>query len=250
MVRSQTRLSPISSLGVGCVAGGIEAVAMWPMEFMKTKLQLQSKYRGGPRLPFTRVLDGIKYTVRNTGILSLYDGLTVTLLLSIPKAGIRFGGNAYLKSVLMNDQGVLTMAQQFLAGVGAGVLEALLVVTPMETMKTKMIERHLDLLGGVKYILRSDGIRGLYQGVSATVLKQASNQGLRFMFFNQYKDIMTARGERSLGSVEAFLGGMAAGTFSTLGNNPFDVVKTKMQSTGATLKYKNTVDCFKQVTVA
>ena len=37
---------------------------------------------------------------------------------------------------------------------------------------------------------------------------------------------------------------MAAGTFSTVGNNPFDVVKTKMQSTDARTKYKNTLDCF------
>jgi solute carrier family 25 citrate transporter 1 len=36
---------------------------------------------------------------------------------------------------------------------------------------------------------------------------------------------------------------MAAGCFSTLGNNPFDVVKTRMQGSDA-VKYKNTMDCF------
>lgn len=103
--------SPINSLIVGSIAGGIEAVTMWPMEYMKTKLQLQSKYRGGPRLPFTRIFEGVQYTVKETGFLSLYDGLSVTLLLSIPKAGVRFGGNAYLKSLLADENGSLSMGK-------------------------------------------------------------------------------------------------------------------------------------------
>ena len=36
---------------------------------------------------------------------------------------------------------------------------------------------------------------------------------------------------------------MAAGCFSVLGNNPFDVVKTQMQGKNAS-QYKNTWDCF------
>jgi solute carrier family 25 citrate transporter 1 len=32
----------------------------------------------------------------------------------------------------------------------------------------------------------------------------------------------------------------------TVGNNPFDVVKTKMQGSGAK-QYKNTMDCFVQI---
>ena len=78
--------------------------------------------------------------MKTTGFLSLYNGLGVTLVGSIPKAGIRFGGNAYCKKLLADDKGKLTMGQQFLAGMGAGTIEAILAVTPMETIKTKLIE--------------------------------------------------------------------------------------------------------------
>jgi solute carrier family 25 (mitochondrial citrate transporter), member 1 len=78
--------------------------------------------------------------VKTTGFLSLYNGLGVTLVGSIPKAGIRFGGNAYCKKLLADDKGKLNMAQQFAAGMGAGTIEAILAVTPMETIKTKLIE--------------------------------------------------------------------------------------------------------------
>ena len=116
----------------------------------------------------------------------------MTLLFSVPKAGIRFGANAWCKGLLANEknQGKLNMAEQFLAGMGAGTIEAVLAVTPMETIKTKLIEKNQGLVTGVRMILRDSGVAGLYQGLFATILKQASNQGLRFMFFNKYKDIL------------------------------------------------------------
>jgi solute carrier family 25 (mitochondrial citrate transporter), member 1 len=86
------------------------------------------------------VISGLAYTVKTTGFLSLYNGLGVTLVGSIPKAGIRFGGNAYCKKLLADENGKLNMGQQFLAGMGAGTIEAILAVTPMETIKTKLIE--------------------------------------------------------------------------------------------------------------
>lgn len=135
------------------------------------------------------------------------------------------------------------MSKQFLAGMGAGTVEAVFAVTPMETIKTKLIQTNQTLVPGVKSILRESGIRGIYQGLVATVLKQSSNQGLRFMFFNKYKDIMTDNGKKPLNPLMALLGGMMAGCFSTLGNNPFDVVKTQMQGKDAA-QYKNTLDCF------
>lgn len=58
------------------------------MEYMKTQLQLL-KPVAGVKPPFTGVIDGLTYTVKTTGFLSLYRGLSVTLAGSIPKAGIR-----------------------------------------------------------------------------------------------------------------------------------------------------------------
>lgn len=66
------------------------------------------------------------------------------------------------------------------------------------------------------------------------------------MWFNKYKGIISNDGARPLTDLENLFGGMSAGCFSTLGNNPFDVVKTRMQGMDAA-KYKNTVDCFRQV---
>ncbi len=100
---------------------------------------------------------------------------------SIPKAGLRFGGNAFFKKKLADEQGKLTMSRNFIAGMGAGTMEAVLAVTPMETIKTKLIQSNQSLIPGVVSIWKECGIRGFYQGVFATVLKQSSNQGLRYL---------------------------------------------------------------------
>ena len=192
------------------------------------------------------MISGLKYTVETTGFWSLYRGLTPTLMGSIPKAGIRFGLNSVIKDSLKDANGNLTAPKHFLAGLGAGVAEALMVVAPVETVKTKCIELNMPFTKAFKHIMATEGVGGVYQGAAATAMKQGSNQGLRFMWFNEYKRIVTNDGEKAMTPLLGLFGGMSAGCFSTLGNNPFDVVKTRMQGTKAS-QYKNTLDCFKQI---
>mmetsp|Transcript_14248 Transcript_14248/g.29753 ORF Transcript_14248/g.29753 Transcript_14248/m.29753 type:complete len:292 (-) Transcript_14248:358-1233(-) len=237
--------NPLTAMSAGCIAGAVEATAVWPMEFIKTQLQLGAK-SGSSKLPYNGMLQGLSYTVRTTGFLSLYRGLAPTLVGSIPKAGIRFGLNSVIKEKLRDENGKLTAGKNFVAGLGAGVSEALLIVAPVETVKTKVIELNMPFLEGLKHIIKTEGFGGVYQGAAATAMKQGSNQGLRFMWFNEYKKRVTNDGEKKLTPIMGLFGGMSAGCFSTLGNNPFDVIKTRMQGTQAA-QYKNTLDCFKQI---
>lgn len=66
------------------------------------------------------------------------------------------------------------------------------------------------------------------------------------MFYNKYKDIITEDGKIKMTPLKALAGGMMAGCFSTIGNNPFDVVKTQMQGTQAK-QYTGTLDCFTKI---
>lgn len=118
---------------------------------------------------------GLKY------LMNVFPG--VTLFFSIPKAGIRFGGNAWCKKLLADDKGKLTMGKQFLAGMGAGILEAIFAVTPMETIKTKLIEKNLSFVSGMKVLWKEGGIRGLYQA--------------RFLLFCVVMSIVGAHGNYS-----------------------------------------------------
>ena len=86
------------SIVTGCISGGIECVAVWPMEYIKTQLQLQRKLPAGQVPAFTGITSGLVHTVRTTGFFSLYNGLGVTLVGSIPKAGRLFSTLSYISS--------------------------------------------------------------------------------------------------------------------------------------------------------
>ena len=138
------------------------------------------------------------------------------------------------------------MLPRFLAGLGAGVCEATLAVTPQETLKTKLINLNMGLADGVPHLLRTEGPAGLYAGWFSTCLKQGGNQGSRFFYMAQWRLFMAGDAEAKLPRHVTFAGGLGAGLFSVLCTSPFDVVKTRMQSTGADA-YASTADCFRQI---
>ena len=93
----------------------------------------------------------------------------------------RFSVFEYLKNKLADDKGNLTQGRILLAGLGAGVSEAVLIVCPMETIKVKFIHdqtqpkpQYRGFLHGVSTIVRQEGIVScrtvLWRGVAACVL--------------------------------------------------------------------------------
>ena len=57
-----------------------------------------------------------------------------------------------------------------------GCLESIIVVTPMETIKTRLIDSGKGLGDGVRHVVQKDGVRGLYKGLFPTMAKSCSNQ--------------------------------------------------------------------------
>lgn len=238
----------------GGIAGGMEILLIWPMEVMKTNLQL-----GTHRQHYSGLWQGFRYHFQTHGPISLYRGMVPVLFGSIPKAATRFGAFEFFKKNVYSDKdGNITIWGNLAAGLSAGAVEAALTTTPVETMKTKLIDANVGVWQGLKRIIATEGIQGLYQGLTATVMRQATSQGLRFMWFGEYKKRIGPALERAnivrdynaispqQAALVSLVGGMSAGTFSVLGNNPFDVVKTRMQGLGAS-RYKNTLDCAVQV---
>lgn len=230
----------------GAVAGAVEATATWPTEFVKTQLQLQRNSKKNTNTYiYKNSWDCAKYTVQNNGFLGLYRGLTPVLLGSIPKAGVRFGGFTFFSGLLRDSDGKLNAGRTFCAGLAAGASEAVLIVTPMETLKVRLIDANVGLVEGTRNIIRTEGWAGVYKGVWATTLKQASNQGIRFLSYSQILSWLKGGEQRGSRSWEIVFGGMAAGCLSVLGNNPVDVVKTRMQGSEAH-KYSSSTDCFRK----
>lgn len=238
MSKSKSK-STTKNLIAGGGAGAIEAMIMYPTEFVKTQLQLQGGNRGALALA--------RDTVASKGVLGLYKGLSTLVVGSIPKASVRFAAFSYLSTHVFT--GELNTAQTLACGLGAGVAEAVIAVTPTETIKTKMINdqnlakpQYRGLVHGVSSIIRNEGLGGVYKGVVPTMMKQGTNQMVRFLIYGKIKKFLSGNsGEVHLW--QSLVGGSAAGFVSVYVTMPFDVVKTRMQGLEAS-RYKSTPDCF------
>jgi len=79
---SATKKPAAVALFAGAIAGGIEALTVWPTENIKTQLQLQGKV-AEPK--FTTFSGGVRFVVRTQGVGALYTGLVPILIGSLPK---------------------------------------------------------------------------------------------------------------------------------------------------------------------
>lgn len=238
----------VKGIIAGGITGGIEICITFPTEYVKTQLQLDE--RSGVARRYTGPVNCVHLTVKDYGFRGLYRGLSVLLYGSIPKSAVRFGTFEELKRHVMDEKGHLSPHKRVLCGLGAGIAEAIFAVTPMETVKVKFINdqtspnpKYRGFFHGVREIIKAEGIHGVYQGVVPTILKQGSNQAIRFFVMETLKhwyrgDDHNKRVPTPI--VGAF--GAFAGACSVYGNTPIDVVKTRLQGLDAH-KYKGTIDC-------
>lgn len=240
----------LKGIVAGGITGGIEICITYPTEYVKTQLQLDEK-AGAKK--YNGIGDCIAKTVKSNGIFGLYRGLSVLLVGSIPKSAVRFGSFEMFKNKAVDEKGNLSAQSRVLCGLGAGVCEAIFAVTPMETVKVKFINdqrsanpQYKGFLHGVGHIVRTQGFSGVYQGLTATILKQGSNQAIRFYTMETLKN-WYRKGDPKAPVPTVVVGffGVVAGAASVFGNTPLDVIKTRMQGLEAS-KYKNTFDCFVQ----
>lgn len=170
----------IVMLWLGGIAGGLEICITFPTEYVKTQLQLDER-SATPR--YKGPLNCVAVTVREHGVLGLYRGLSSLLYGSIPKASVRyhyicnfcftivfinchfrFSVFEFLKNKMADERGNISQGQRLLAGLGAGVSEAVLIVCPMETVKVKFIHDQTQanpqfkgFFHGVRTIIRNEG---------------------------------------------------------------------------------------------
>ena len=228
----------------GGISGALAICVTYPTEYLKTQMQLyEQKSRQG-------MFKCGAETVKRYGPLGFYRGLDTLLYFSIPKVGVRFGVNEFCKNNIFTDN---SRSAIFASGFISGIFEALLVVTPMETLKVKLIHdrfqenpKFRNFFHGVYTIYKAEGFRGMYRGPLATVARQSSNAGIRFLVYDETKKFIEKNFAFLPKVVILMLSGGMAGAVNVYANGPIDVVKTNMQGLDAK-KYKNSFDCGYQI---
>lgn len=242
---------PAKSVVKGFLTGGTMVVASYPLEFAKTQLQLQSKaapeYAGMP--------DVFKKTIGKHGVSGLYKGASVRIFGAGAQQMFRWGAYTNISAFFRDENGKIGVLGNTLSGLGAGVVEAVCAVTPVETVKTRVNDDMRRGTGNYRgagdaiiKILKTEGPLGLYRGAAPTIAKQACNQAVRMPLQLQCFTLISM-GDESKKSSPIYNGiaGAMAGVGSVFLTQPQDCVKSKMQSEEAKALYKGTLDCAAQM---
>lgn len=237
--------SPFIKLIAGMAGGVTEAVCLQPLDVTKTRLQLPgSKYKG--------MFDCLQTIVKEEGAASLYKGLTPFVTHLTLKYALRFGMFEQFKQMLgASKTGETTAGKNFTAGLMVGSLEACLIVTPFEVVKTRLQKQkgttNLKYKGPIDVVVkvvRDEGLRRMWSGNMPTVIRQGSNQAFNFMSMAILNRVLWDKRQgdgKQLAVWKTLLSGLLAGAVGPMFNCPVDVIKTRMMAqeygVGQTQKY-------------
>ncbi|CAB1121475.1 unnamed protein product [Ectocarpus sp. CCAP 1310/34] len=238
MTPRNDRKNPLMHLVAGGVAGVVESSCCHPLDTVKTRMQLRIK--GGSTKGPLRTASSI---ITKEGFLALYKGLSAVMMGIVPKMAVRFTSFETYKEWLgaspTGNKGLV-----FLAGLGSGVTEAVVVVTPAEVCKIRMQaqfhslldpeemarRKYRNVLQTAVVVAREEGVGALYKGLAPTVLRQGCNQAVNFTCYQMFKTQLSLyTGSEELASWQHMLLGGLSGGIGPCVNNPLDVVKTRLQ---------------------
>ncbi|KAG2468449.1 GHC1 protein, partial [Polypterus senegalus] len=240
----------------GGFAGIVGVTCVFPIDLAKTRLQNQ---RAGQQL-YKSMMDCLVKTVRSDGYFGMYRGAAVNLTLVTPEKAIKLAANDFFRFHLSKDGKGLNVFKEMLAGCGAGTCQVI-ITTPMEMLKIQLqdagrlaaqqrvkatmipctklaaatavhcrsynvspvtITRKLSATEIAQELLRTQGVRGLYKGLGATLLRDVPFSVVYFPLFAHINRLGQPSPEENAPFYHSFLAGCIAGSTAAVAVNPCD----------------------------
>ncbi|KAI2893518.1 hypothetical protein CBS13152_4507 [Aspergillus niger] len=210
------------------------------------------------RKTFTSTLDGLRKIARNEGVLTLWRGLSPTLMMSIPGNIIYFAGYDWLRT---DDRSLIKRwfpdaYAPFVAGSVARTTAASLI-SPIEMFRTRLqatpgtgAGHFKATLEGLYHMAQTQGYSSLWRGLTLTMWRDVPFSGLYWWCYEEVKKYLVETRKRSYlhglphGSsasqhhlhdldtptfFDSFFAGASSGSLAAFVTTPFDVGKTRQQ---------------------
>uniref|UniRef100_A0A453ESL4 Uncharacterized protein n=1 Tax=Aegilops tauschii subsp. strangulata TaxID=200361 RepID=A0A453ESL4_AEGTS len=132
------------------------------------------------------------------------------------------------------------------AGGSAGVISAT-VLCPLDVLKTRLqvygLPSNLSpgtappgriILSGLQHILKTEGLPGLYRGLSPTIVALYPTWAVTFSVYNYVRGLLRSQDAKNgeLSIQQNILAASCAGIATAVATNPLWVVKTRLQTQG------------------
>ncbi|XP_040569151.1 mitochondrial ornithine transporter 1 [Lepeophtheirus salmonis] len=179
--------SPIWNAIAGSMASTFSSLVLCPTEMVKCRLQVQRQLYANTKNSIS-AYEIIRSTWKNEGIAGFYKGLTATWARELPGYFALFLGYEGAKSFFLsrksqNDQELGSLSTIFCGGLGG--FTYWLFVFPMDVIKSRIQVRgdpNSVLRVGIN-IIKTEGVRSIYRGVSAALIRSFPSTGALFLTY-------------------------------------------------------------------
>ncbi|OMJ79225.1 hypothetical protein SteCoe_20777 [Stentor coeruleus] len=244
---------------LGGFSAGLSKTIVAPIERVKLLLQLQDVAKGMVgKEKYKGMFDCAVQVNKTQGFMSFWRGNTSNVLRYFPSQAINFAVKEQIKPLFAyKGSSFLRKAfNNFMAGGIAGAI-SLVVVYPLDFIRTRMAadvgkmksdREFTDIMCVVKKIMQSDGIVGLYRGVTISILFSFLYRAIYFGGFDTGMSYFYPDSKKSniiyvwaLAQTITFIAGYVV--------YPLDTVRRRlmMQSGRQDTVYKNSFDCFRKI---
>ncbi|XP_076868089.1 solute carrier family 25 member 45 isoform X2 [Brachyhypopomus gauderio] len=243
---------PFVEFIAGWISGAVGLAVGHPMDTVKVRLQTQSTYKG--------IFDCVIRTFRHEGCYGFYKGMAFPVLTVAISNSLAFGSYSNAMDYLTQSQrseriqgNKAPLSTIYLAGCFSG-LSQVLVAAPVDLVKVRLQnltegrpERYRAKYRGPMHclavIVREDGLRGMFRGAGALILRDVPCFGLYFLPYEFTCRLLTEEGKEPSTSAVLVAGGIA-GVITWGCATPMDVMKARLQMSGAGGRaYKGIVHC-------
>ncbi|OCK83085.1 mitochondrial 2-oxodicarboxylate carrier [Lepidopterella palustris CBS 459.81] len=236
----------VYQFAAGAVAGVSEILVMYPLDVVKTRVQLQTG-KGAGEEGYNGMIDCFRKIIKNEGFSRLYRGISAPILMEAPKRATKFAANDEWGKFYRNLFGVAKMNQSLsvLTGATAGATESFVVV-PFELVKIRLQDKaqahkYTGMIDCVGKIIRQEGPLTLYQGLESTMWRHVLWNAGYFGCIFQVRALLPKAKNKTSQVWNDILSGTVGGTVGTILNTPMDVVKSRIQNSpkvaGSVRKY-------------
>ncbi|CAI7602871.1 unnamed protein product [Penicillium manginii] len=165
----------------GAVAGGIATTATYPLDLLRTRFAAQ-----GPNRVYKSLYSSVVDISRNEGPRGFFRGCSAAVAQIVPYMGLFFTAYENLRPTMAQWEYLPFGTGDAAAGVVASVLaktgvfpldlvrKRLQVQGPTRTMYVhRNIPEYEGVVRSIQMILRTQGVRGLYRGLTVSLFKAA-----------------------------------------------------------------------------
>ena len=234
----------------GTIAGVTAGIFTHPIDLIKVRMQINQ----GNILSLREV--GLN-VYNNEGILSLYKGLSASVMRQGSFIGIKFGIYELWKKNIKKDNTTLNFPEKIAGGFVSGGC-ASIISNPFDLCMVRMQSdnnqpKHLRRnytsgLNAISRIVREEGVLTLWRGSSSTFARSCIITATQLGVYEEVKERLIQTKYFNDGLITYTVSSFFCSVLSGLVSNPLDIAKTRLMNMNSNKKvYKGTIDVLTSV---